>query len=189
MEPHVNDRLRPVAGAAAGRLPRPRGFALLAVILVLTVVALLGLTAVTVATLDEGTAAARGHRAQAVVAAETGLALYSLVAAPNVDCGAAEGTSLLAADLPALHTDRREGADIRPRFTVTVADQAPGVDGCQVQVLGEVRDGAGRVMAEAMLHATVQHQRSQWGYGGQKDYNPQGTGSDTTGRLGYHPDI
>lgn len=169
--------------------PGGRGFALLAVILVLTVVALLGLTGVTVATLTEGAAAARGRRAQAVVAAETGLALYSLVAAPNVDCNALPGTQLLAADLPALETNKKEGADIRPRFVVTVAEQTPGLDGCNVRVRGEVLDGAGRVAAEALLQATVQHQRSQWGYSGQKDYNPQGTGSDTTGRLGYHPDI
>ncbi len=166
-----------------------RGFSLLAVMLVLIVVALVGLTAMTVATLDEGAAAARTKRSQAVVAAETGLALYSGAAAPNVDCAALPGTQLLAGDLPPLETNNQTGADIRPRFTVTVGTQVAGFDGCNVQVLGEVLDGGGNVVGRALLTSTVQHQRSRWGYSGQKDYNPQGTGSDTTGRLGYFPDI
>lgn len=167
----------------------PRGYSLLIVMLVLIVVAVIGTTAMTLATLDEGAAAARSKRAQAVVAAETGLAVYSGVAAPNVDCAAAAGTQLLAASLPPLETDRQAGADVKPRFTVAVATQAPGVEGCNVQVLGEVLDGADHVVGRALLHGTVQNQRSQWGYGGQKDYNPQATGSDTTGRLGYFPDL
>jgi type II secretory pathway pseudopilin PulG len=166
-----------------------RGFSLLAVMLVLIVVGLVGLTAMTVATLDEGAAAARAKRAQAVVAAETALALYSGVSSPNIDCAALPGTQLLAGDLPALETNNQAGEDIRPRFTVSVGTQAPGFDGCNVQVLGEVLDGAGNVVGRALLTSTVQHQRSHWGYSGQKDYNPQGTGSDTTGRLGYFPDI
>jgi hypothetical protein len=166
-----------------------RGFSLLVVMLVLVVVALVGLTAETMASLDEGAAGARARRAQAVVAAETGLSIYTGVAAPTIDCAAAPGTELLAAALPALETDRTAGADVKPRFAVVVAGQTAGFDGCNIEIRGEVLDGADRVVGRALLHATVQNQRTHWGYSGQKDYNPQGTGSDTTGRLGYHPKI
>lgn len=160
-----------------------RGYSLLVVLLVLVVVALVGLTAVTVATLGEGAAAARTKRTQAMAAGETGLAIYSGLAAPNVDCIAPPGSPLLAGDLPTLDTNQRAGGDLRPRFSISVGAQTSGFDGCSVEVLGEVLDGGNRVVGRALLGATVQHQRSNWGYGAQKDSNRGGTGSDLSGSF------
>lgn len=163
-----------------------RGYSLLVVLLVLVVVALVGLTAVTVATLDEGAALARAKRMQAVVAGETGVSIYSGFAAPNIDCIAPPGSPLVSGDLPTFDTSPQAGSGFRHRFSISVGTQASGFDGCNVQALAEVLDGGNRVVGRALLGATVQHQRSKWGYGAQKDSDRAGTGSDLTGSF---PDL
>lgn len=162
-----------------------RGFSLLLVLLTLVVIAVLGTTAVVLASSDAGAAAGRSNRALALAAAEAGLAAYSGNFSPSVDCAQPAGTSLLAGNGPGIETDGQAGDDLLPSFTVTVGSVQTGAQTCNVLARGIVRDAAGNRLGEALLNGTVRIESMVGGYGGQKDSGPRATGTDLAGRTGF----
>lgn len=167
------------------RIHDDRGFSLLLVLLSLVVIALLGTTAVVIATSDAGAAGARANRAAALAAAEAGLQAYLGSFSPSVDCAHPAGTVLLEGDAPALETDGKEGADLVPSFTVSVGPVQTHAQSCNVLARGVIADASGHVMGEALLNGTVRVETRETGYGGQKDSGPRATGTDLAGRTGF----
>jgi Tfp pilus assembly protein PilX len=162
-----------------------RGFSLLLVLLSLVVIALLGTTAVVIATSDAGAAGARANRAAALAAAEAGLAAYLANFSPSVDCAQPAGTVLLSGNAPALETNGETGADLVPSFTVTVGPVQTHSQSCNVLSRGILADASGNVMGEALLTGTGRIETRETGYGGQKDSGPRATGTDLAGRTGF----
>jgi len=136
-----------------------RGFTLVVVMLVAVVVAVVGSTAVLVGTHDAGTAAARNMRAQALAAAEAGLAHFQQVAHPG---SIVAGTYYLGgagdadADfrwLPRVPGRQGEMLDARYRVRGLGPGPLPGTGLALVE--GEVLSGGG-VVGRATLGVAVQ---------------------------------
>jgi Tfp pilus assembly protein PilX len=162
-----------------------RGFSLLLVLLTLVVTAVLGTTAVVLASSDAGAAGGRANRALALAAAEAGLTAYEGNFSPSVDCAQPSGTTLLAGNAVGIETDGQTGDDLVPSFTVTVGTIQTSAQTCNVLARGLVRDAAGNRLGEALLNGTLRIETKESGYGGQKDSGPRATGTDLAGRTGF----
>ncbi len=147
-----------------------RGFSMLVVMFVLLIIALLGVTAATIGTTDAGTARAHSGRAQALLAAETGLAMLTA----SGDAATIEGL-ITAKDgtvtaLPALDIDGDGVTELRPAFLVL-----QGITG-EFVVEGQLRDESDRVISRARLAGRVTTFAGGDGYEGQVGLNPRSTG-------------
>ena len=136
-----------------------RGFTLVVVLLVAVVVAVIGSTAVVIGTQEAGTAAARNVRAQALSAAEAGLAHFEQLAQPGtIQAGAyyVGGAGSGDADyrwLPRIPGRSAEMLDARYRVRGLGPGPLPGTGLALVE--GEVLSG-GAVVGRASLSVVVQ---------------------------------
>lgn len=164
-----------------------RGFSLLVVLLVSVVLAAVGSSVVYVATSDVGTAGARNMRAQALAAAEAGLAHFQRVAHPSLmgDAwylgGGADGVDYYwLPDVPGRH-----GEMLQARYRVRGVGPGPLPKTGVAVVEGEVLSG-GHVVGRAEVMVLVQSQGGASEAGiFQEDYSETGAAADD----GYVDDI
>lgn len=152
------------------RLSSGHGFSLLIVLFVLIIMAVIGVTAATIGTIDAGTANARSVRAQALLAAETGLAMLTAsgdVATIEALIASKNGT---VTRLPDLDLDGDGTKDHRPAFLVL-----QGATG-EFVVEGQLRDAGDRVIGRARLSGRATTSSGGDGYEGQVGMNPRSTG-------------
>ena len=165
-----------------------RGFSLLVVLLVAVVLAAAGSSAVYVATSDVGTAGARNMRAQALAAAEAGLAHFHQVAHPSLmgnawylgGGGDTDADFLWLPDVPG-----RSGETLQARYRVRGVGAGPQPHTRPGGVGGQVLSG-GQVVGRAELSVLVQTQGGSSEAGiFQEDYSETGGAADD----GYADDI
>ncbi len=141
------------------RTRNDRGFSLLVVLLVAVVLAVVGSSAVLVATRDAGTAGARAMRVQALAAAEAGLAHFQQMASPSL---IEDGTYYVGRDTGDANTDYRwlpqvpgrNGEMLDARYRVRGGGPGPLPKTGLAIVEGEVLSG-GRVVGRAELSVLV----------------------------------
>ena len=158
-----------------------RGFSLLVVLLVAVVLAAVASSAVVVATGDAGTAAARNMRAQALAAAEAGLAHFNQTAHPSLmaeayylgGSGTGDADYLWLPDIPG-----RNGETLQARYRVRGTGGGPLPKTGLAVVEGEVLSG-GRVVGRAEL-AVLLKAESGVNEAGifQEDYSETGGAAD-----------
>lgn len=130
-----------------------RGFSLLVVLLVSVILAAVASTTVVIATSDAGTASARNMRAQALAAAEAGVAHFNRVAHPSLmgdgyylgGAGGADTDYLWLPEIPG-----RRGETLQARYRVRGTGAGPLPKTGHAVVEGEVLAG-GRVVGRAEL--------------------------------------
>jgi len=159
-----------------------RGFTLLVVLLVAIVLAVVGSSAVLIGTRETGTAGARSLRAQALAAAEAGLAHYQQIAHPSMTVAGEYyigGAGTADADwrwLP--QVPGRSGGTLEPRYRVRGVGPGPTPETGLAVIEGQVVSG-GRVIATAELSVIV---KAEGGIGDagthQEDYSEAGGSAD-----------
>lgn len=161
------------------RSSRDRGFSILAVLFVTVILALIGSTAYLLGTTDGGSAQSTAHRAQALAAAETGLALFSSAADPTaIPDETALEDELVPVDVP------NQGASdgTRTQYVVMGAGTASGLG--QVIVEGRVLKG-NRVISRARLGGTLMLEQRDDPYEGTAGQGPTGANVQRGGRRPF----
>lgn len=158
-----------------------RGFSMLVVLLVAVILAAVGSSVVYVATSDAGTAGARNMRAQALAAAEAGLAHFNQVAHPSMMTdtwylgggGDTDADFLWLPDVPG-----RNGGTLQARYRVRGVGPGPLPKTGLAVIEGQVLSG-GRIVGQAELGVLVQTQGGVNEAGlFQEDYSETGASAD-----------
>ena len=158
-----------------------RGFSLLVVLVVAVILTAVGASVVYLATSDAGTAGARNMRAQALAAAEAGLAHFTQVAPPSLMTetwylgggGDSDTDFLWLPDVPGRH-----GETLQARYRVRGVGPGPLPKTGLAVVEGQVQAG-GRVVGRAEVAVLVQtHGGANEAGIFQEDYSETGAAAD-----------
>lgn len=167
--------------AAPTRRPshRNRGFSILAVLFAVVILALVGSTAYLYGTIDSTSAESTALRSQALAAAETGMALFSVAADPTTIPDETEDeASLVPVDLPTHSASTNDST----QYLIMGAGNSGGVG--HVIVEGRVLRG-GRIVSRARLGGTLMMEQRDDPYEGTAGHGPTGANVQRGGRRPF----